>query len=294
MTQIITSLAQISANYEAVLCDLWGCLHNGRTPYPAAVAALQQYRAGGGRVVLLTNAPRPNQFVIDQLDGMGVPRDAWDLIVSSGDAAQYAMLTGAVGRKVWHLGPDKDDGFFTEIPADLLGEPPISRVPLDQAQGIVCTGPFDDQTEVPEDYRARLLLAKTKGLPMLCANPDIIVDMGDKRIYCAGALALLYQEMGGESLYFGKPHPPIYDLARRRLSEMLGKPVDSAALLAIGDGIGTDVQGAMGEGIDVVFVTGGLMAQAFGDDAENPDHALLLRWLAEQRMSASFSIGRLR
>jgi HAD superfamily hydrolase (TIGR01450 family) len=204
------------------------------------------------------------------------------------------MLTGAVGRKVWHLGPDKDDGFFTDIPADIAGEAPITRVPLDEAQGIVCTGPFDDRTEVPEDYRARFLLAKTKGLKMLCANPDIIVDMGDKRIYCAGALAQLYQEMGGESLYFGKPYPPIYDLAQRRMAALARGPVENGAILAIGDGINTDIQGAMGEGIDAIFVTGGLMADEFGPDAENPDPARLEGWLAKQQMSPAYCIGRLR
>ena len=294
MTQIIASLADIAPRYEALLCDLWGCLHNGRTAFPAAVAALQAYRKNGGRVVLLTNAPRPNQFVIAQLDRLGVPRDAWDLVVSSGDAAQYALLTGAVGRKIWHLGPAKDDGFFTEIPADLAHEPPIIRVSLEDCEGIVCTGPFDELTETPEDYRAQFLYAKAKGLKLLCANPDLIVDFGDKRIYCAGALAALYDEMGGESLYFGKPHPPIYDLTRRRLAALTGMDIDPSAMLAIGDGIATDIQGAIGEGIDALFVTGGLAADDFGPDAENPDPAKLEHWLAEKQLSPGYAIGRLR
>lgn len=293
MTQIIPALSEISAPYDALFCDLWGCVHNGHAPYPAAIAALQKYREKGGRVVLLTNAPRPSQFVAATLDRMGVPRDAWDLVVSSGDAAQYAMLTGAVGRKVWHLGPDKDDGFFTDTPTHLADQP-ILRVPLDQADGIVCTGPFDDLTEVPDDYRGRFLLAKARGLKMLCANPDIVVDMGDKRIYCAGALAELYEKMGGESLYFGKPHPPIYDLARRELAELTGFTPDNGGILAIGDGIGTDIQGALGEGIDALFVTGGLAADAFGADPENPDPALLDHWLTSREMSPGYSIGRLR
>lgn len=294
MTQIIAALSDIASGYDVLFCDLWGCLHNGRAPYPDAVAALQQYRRNGGRVVLLTNAPRPSQFVIAQLDRMGVPRDTWDLVVSSGDAAQYAMLMGAVGRKVWHLGPAKDDGFFTEIPSDLSDEPPITRVTLDAAEGIVCTGPFDELTETPEDYRAQFLYAKAKGLKLLCANPDLVVDMGDKRIYCAGALAGLYDEMGGESLYFGKPHPPIYDLARTRLAALTGVSLESGAALAVGDGIGTDIQGALGEGIDALFVTGGLAADAFGPDAENPDAALLETWLAQQQLSPGYCIGRLR
>ncbi len=294
MTRIIGSLADIAPDYDTLFCDLWGCLHNGHQPWPAAVAALAAFRAGGGRVVLLTNAPRPSGFVVTALDRMGVPRDAWDLVVSSGDAAQYAMISGAVGQKVWHLGPAKDDGFFNDLPGDLPASAPITRVPLDQAGGIVCTGPFEEATETPEDYRDRFLYARARGLKLLCANPDLVVDYGDRRIYCAGALAALYSEMGGESLYFGKPHPPIYDLARRRLTEVTGTAADNDRTLAIGDGIGTDILGAAGEGIDALFVTGGLAADAFGPDVENPDSAALSRWLTAQGQSPAYAIGRLR
>ena len=293
MTRILTALSDVSSGYDALFCDLWGCLHNGHAPYPAAVAALQTYRRSGGRVVLLTNAPRPSKFVMGSIDRMGVPREAWDLIVSSGDAAQYAMLSGAVGTRVWHLGPEKDEGFFKDLPED-APQTAITRVPLEEAEGIVCTGPFDELTEVPEDYRAQFLYAKTKGLKLLCANPDLVVDYGDKRIYCAGALAALYTEMGGESLYFGKPWPPIYDLARRRLAALTGREPDAGSILAVGDGIGTDIQGAIAEGIDAMFVTGGLAAEEFGADVESPDPALLDRWLAGQQMSPTFAIGRLR
>jgi HAD superfamily hydrolase (TIGR01459 family) len=294
VTELISSLATVADRYEALFCDLWGCLHNGRAPFPEAVAALQAFRRTGGTVALLTNAPRPNIYVEQQLDRLGVPRDAWDLIVSSGDAAQDAMLAGLVGRKVWHLGPPKDDGFFTSIPEDRRAEPPILRVPLEDAEGIVCTGPFDDMNETPEDYRARFLLAKTKGLKLLCANPDLVVDLGDRRIYCAGALAELYTQMGGESLYFGKPWPPIYDLARRRLAGHLGKEVPDDAILAIGDGIGTDVKGGIAEGIDTVFVTGGLEAELFGPDTDRPDPAVLATWLARVGLAPAYAIGKLR
>ncbi|MFP1644136.1 TIGR01459 family HAD-type hydrolase [Pontitalea aquivivens] len=292
MTRIISDLSQISAAYDTLFCDLWGCLHNGVAPFPAAVAALRGFRAGGGKVVLLTNAPRPAAFVTATLDRMGVPRDCWDLVVSSGDAAQDAMFAGAVGRRIWHLGPDKDDGFFNAIPAEWADAPLIERVSLDEAEGIVCTGPFDEQTEVPEDYRARFLLAKTRNLPMLCANPDIVVDMGDKRIYCAGALAALYEEMGGTTLYFGKPHPPIYDLARRRLATIGAG--GGGRILAVGDGINTDIAGATGEGIDSLFVTSGLAAGQFGPDPDIPDADLLQRWLATRMQAPTFTIGALR
>ncbi|NHB76534.1 TIGR01459 family HAD-type hydrolase [Rhodobacter calidifons] len=295
MTDIIRSLSDLTGRYDAVFCDLWGCLHNGQTAYPAAVSALQAFRSTGGRVVLLTNAPRPKSSVIRQLDGLGVPRDAYDLVVTSGDAAQMGMLSGAVGRRVHHIGAPKDEVFFTDFAEDLAAyaatQPPITRVPLRDAEGIVCTGLRDDLTETPDDYRASLLLGKTLGLPMLCANPDIIVDMGDKRLYCAGALAKAYEDMGGTALYFGKPHPPIYDLARRRLAET---GLTDAQILCIGDGIFTDIQGGIGEGLDTLFITGGLEADRFGPDVENPDPARLDAWLGAKELSPTFAMGRLR
>jgi HAD superfamily hydrolase (TIGR01459 family) len=295
MTEIIRALSDLHGRHDAVFCDLWGCLHNGRAPYPAAVAALQGFRRAGGKVVLMTNAPRPKSSVIAQLDGMGVPRDAWDIVVTSGDAAQMGMLSGAVGRRVHHIGAEKDEPFFTDFAEDLAAyaktQAPITRVPLKEAEGIVCTGLADDLTETPDDYRAALLLAKTMGLPMLCANPDIVVDMGDKRLYCAGALAQAYEAMGGTALYFGKPHPPIYDLARRRLADA---GLTDAQVLCIGDGIGTDVQGGMGEGLDTLFITGGLEADRFGPDVEAPDPDLLHAWLDLVQMSPTYAMGRLR
>ncbi|HEX9858100.1 MAG TPA: TIGR01459 family HAD-type hydrolase [Paracoccaceae bacterium] len=297
MTQMIASLASVSGQYRAVFCDLWGCLHDGKAAFPAAVAALRAYRAQGGTVLLLTNAPRPKPSIVKQLDLLGVPADCYDEVVSSGDAAQYALITGAVGRRVYHLGPPKDDTFFTHFADDLqeilADQPAITRVPLEEAEGIVCTGLFDDLTEAPEDYRATLLFAKTKGLRMLCANPDIVVDVGDKRIYCAGAVAQLYEQMGGQSLYFGKPHPPIYDLARRRLAALIGEQPD-AEILCIGDGIATDIQGGQSEGLDTLFITGGLAADQFGADISNPNKDLLDAWLAGHQLNPAYSISYLR
>ena len=297
MPQIIPTFADIAPRYRAVFCDLWGCLHNGREAYPAAVAALQAYRAGGGKVLLLTNSPRPKSSVVNQLDGFNVPRDCYDEVASSGDAAQYALLTGAVGRRVYHIGPDKDLSFFNDIAPDIgpiaATETPITRVPLAEAEGIVVTGPFDDRKDLPEDYRATFLLAKTKGLKLLCANPDVVVDLGETRLYCAGALAQLYDQMGGESLYFGKPHPPIYDLARRRLSALTGATPDDE-ILCIGDGIDTDIAGGMAEGLDTLFITAGLAATEFGADAANPDAAMLAAWAKAQRAIPTYAMGYLR
>ncbi|NBO21109.1 MAG: TIGR01459 family HAD-type hydrolase [Rhodobacteraceae bacterium] len=293
MTPIIPSLASIADRYDAVFCDLWGCLHNGKTPFPAAVAALQAFRAGGGRVVLLTNAPRPRAGIMAQLDRMGVPRDAWDLIVSSGDATQLALAAGAVGRRIHFIGADKDEPIFTEFPPS-LGDAmaTLSRVPPDQATGTLCCGLADDQTETPDDYRAQLLLMKQFDLPMLCANPDIVVDQGEKRLWCAGALAAEYEQMGGKAFYFGKPHPPVYDLARRQLADLTGQ--DDARILCIGDGILTDVKGGVAEGLDTLFVTGGLAAAEFGPDTDNPDAELLNAWIAAQGFVPTWAIGHLR
>lgn len=289
MTRIIASLAEVSASYDALFCDLWGCLHNGRQPFPAAVAALQAFRAQGGKVCLMTNAPRPNQYVVAQLDRMGVPRDAWDLVVSSGDAAQDAMFAGVVGRRVWHIGLDKDLGFFADIPQAHQGADPVTRVDLAEAEGIVASGPFDEINEAPEDYRDRFQDAIARGLTMLCANPDIVVDMGDTRIYCAGALAQFYETLGGRTLYFGKPHAPIYDRARA----LMGLGPD-ARYLAVGDGIATDIAGAEAQGIDSIFVTGGLAADLFGADVENPEAPALSNWLMAEGRVPTYAIGRLR
>ncbi|MGL4311737.1 MAG: TIGR01459 family HAD-type hydrolase [Paracoccaceae bacterium] len=294
MPRVIQSLSEISAGYDAVFCDLWGCLHNGVNVFPAAVAALQAFRQAGGRVVLLTNAPRPQAAVTAQLTRLGAPDDCYDIVVTSGDAAQAAMLSGLVGRRVYHIGAAKDEPFFTDIPAEYASEPPITRVPLAEAEGVVCTGLVNDATETPDDYRTLLLEAKTRGLKLLCANPDIVVDMGEKRIYCAGALAALYTEMGGESLYFGKPHPPIYDLARQKLAAVTGRDTGDDRILVIGDGVATDIQGGVSEGLDTLFITGGLAAGEFGTDAENPDPALIDPYLTRHQLSATYAMGKLR
>jgi HAD superfamily hydrolase (TIGR01459 family) len=290
MTRILESLAEISAQYDALFCDLWGCVHDGLRAFPEAVAALQAYKAQGGTVVLVTNSPRPRASVERQLDRIGVPRDCWDVIATSGDSARAAMFAGVVGTKVWHIGEPQDASFFE--PMQLLDNPvAVERVPLAEAEGIVCTGPFDPQAE-PSVMRPEFLLAKTRGLKLLCANPDIVVDRGETREWCAGALAQLYTEMGGESLYFGKPHPPIYDLARRRLSR-LGQSIPDERILAVGDGIRTDVLGGMGENIDTLFITGGLAREETATTRQ-PDPGRLARFLTEAQMEPSYSIGMLR
>jgi len=290
MTQIINALSEISQRYDALFVDLWGCVHNGLTPFDDAVAALQSYRAAGGTVVLVTNAPRHRDSVAVQLDKIGVPTDSWDTIATSGDSARAAMFTGAVGNRVYFIGQPHDQNFFD--PLDIITEPvEITQVPLDQAEGIVCCGPFDPMAD-PDEMRADFLYAKQSGLKLLCANPDIVVDRGETREWCAGALAQLYTEMGGESLYFGKPHPPIYDLARRRLAA-LGKATPDAGILAIGDGILTDIAGAVGEDIDSLFISGGLAASETKTEAQ-PDPDALNAYLQKEMRDPTYTIGFLR
>ncbi|MEK0164238.1 TIGR01459 family HAD-type hydrolase [Phaeobacter sp. JH18-32] len=291
MTRLIASLAEVSSQYKALFVDLWGCVHNGITAYPEAVAALQAYRAAGGVVVLVTNSPKPRAGVAAQLGDFGVPQDAYDTIATSGDSARAAMFSGAVGRKVYFMGEwERDAGFFE--PLKMLDDPiDVTRVPLKEAEGIVCCGPFDTQAD-PDVNRPDFLYAKQMGLKLLCANPDIVVDRGETREWCAGALARLYTEMGGESLYFGKPHPPIYDLARRRLAE-LGLDIADRDILAIGDGPHTDISGAMGEGLDSLFITGGLAAKETKTDHQ-PDEAALSTYLEKEKSAPTYSIGRLR
>lgn len=289
MTNIIDSLSEISDQYDAAFVDLWGCVHNGITAYPEAVEALRAFRAKGKTVVLLTNAPRPRASVEEQLKRFKVPTDCWDTIATSGDSARAAMFQGAAGSKVYHIGQPHDEPFFA--PLNLITDAvSIERVPLSDAEGIVCTGPFDPLAD-PALNRSDFLFAKSKGLKLLCANPDLVVDRGETREWCAGTLAALYTEMGGESVYFGKPHPAIYDLARRRLVEAGGK--DNSRVLCIGDGIITDVAGAVGEDLDILYITGGLAAAETGTTRQ-PDPERLAAHLQNASLSATHAIGFLR
>ncbi|MDO6726032.1 TIGR01459 family HAD-type hydrolase [Cognatishimia sp. 1_MG-2023] len=291
MTKIITQLSEISDRYDALFVDLWGCMHNGIDAFPSAVKAMQDYRAKGGIVVLVTNSPKPRAGVMEQLEQFGVPVDAYDTIATSGDSARSAMFQGAIGEKVYLMGDwARDEGFFE--PLSLLDSPVhIQKVPLAEAEGIVCCGPNDPMAD-PAVNRADFLYAKTKGMKLLCANPDIVVDRGEVREWCAGALAQLYTEMGGESLYFGKPHPPIYDLARRRLAA-INPDITDSRILAIGDGVLTDIRGAMGEDIDSLFISGGLAA-AETETSHQPDEKALTGYLKKEKSNPTFTIGHLR
>ncbi|MBB3712392.1 HAD superfamily hydrolase (TIGR01459 family) [Limimaricola variabilis] len=292
MTRIIERFADISGSYNAAFVDLWGCMHNGVRAYEEAVAAMRGFRAAGGKVILVTNSPRPRASVEAQVEGLGVPRDCYDSVASSGDSARAAMYQGAVGEKVWFIGDERDEAFFE--PLRIIKDPvEVARVDLDAAEGIVCCGPEDEHAD-PEVYRPAFETAVARGLKLLCANPDIIVDRGEERVWCAGALARLYSEMGGESLYFGKPHPPIYDLARRRLHEIAPGIADER-IICIGDGPHTDVSGAAGEDLDCLFITGGLAAaETATRSGGQPDAEKLAAYLRDEGQAPTFSIGFLR
>lgn len=254
----IAGLRELVGRYDAVLCDVWGVLIDGKRHFPAAADALIRFRGAGGRVVLVTNAARPDAEVRRQLIGLGLPAESFDDLVSAGELTLQEMIARK-GQACHHLGPPRDDGLFEEA-GRRLGAP-LERVGPEAADYVVCTGLFDDRAEIPQDYDERLAALKARDLTMLCANPDIVVAIGDDIVYCAGALAERYAEMGGKVLMFGKPHPPIYAAAAERLARLAGRAIDPARIVAIGDGAFTDLAGAGRAGLDCVFVTDGVHAE---------------------------------
>ncbi|MBL8773019.1 MAG: TIGR01459 family HAD-type hydrolase [Phenylobacterium sp.] len=244
----IAGLGELAARYDVLLCDVWGVIHNGRESFPAACAALARYRAEVGPVILISNAPRPHPPIVDQLDSLGVPREAWTRLITSGDATR-ALLAERGGR-VWKIGPDRDEVLYEGLGLTDAG-------PGD-ADFICVTGPYDDETEEPADYRDRFLTCVERGLELICANPDIVVQRGDRLIYCGGALAQLYENLGGRSVMAGKPYAPIYEMALRAAEAERGGPIDPRRVLCIGDGLPTDVRGANARGLDVLFVANGI------------------------------------
>lgn len=283
---IIERLDEIAAGYDALLVDLWGCYHNGLEPYPAAIAALRRYRRRGGIVILLTNAPRPAASVAAFLQRIGAPEDTHDAIMSSGAACQRALASGVYGSAFHYVGPERD--------LHMLGDLGLTPVSMEQADAILCTGLFDDTTETPGDYAGRIAEWTAHDLTMLCANPDIVVDRGEKRLWCAGAIAQAYEKAGGRVVWFGKPHAPTYEQSFDLLRELTGRDVPRGRVLAIGDGIGTDVKGGEEFGLDVLFVTGGLGTAEIGGSPDHPDPAGLAAYLAHHGRSPRFAIGRLR
>ena len=249
--QIVSSLAEISDHYDAVLCDVWGVIHNGRTAFQESCAALAAFRALGKPVVLISNAPRPSSIIPGQLAHLGVQRDAWDAIVTSGDATRAEIEKR--GPRGYKIGPSKDEGLYEGLPVDFR--------PMDSADYVICTGLRDDLSEPPESYRSELAALAGRKLPFICAHPDRVVQFGGQLSPCAGALADIYEELGGEVIMAGKPFAPIYDLTIAAAERLAGKSLDRRRLLCIGDGVQTDVAGAHNQNLDCLFVATGIHAE---------------------------------
>ncbi|MGY4284722.1 HAD superfamily hydrolase (TIGR01459 family) [Bradyrhizobium sp. LM2.7] len=248
------SLRELVGSVDVVLSDIWGVVHNGLESFPEACEALHTYRSHGGTVILITNAPRPADSVQRQLRKLGVADEIYDAIVSSGDLTRL-YVADHPGRKMFWLGPERDNSIYRGLDATLA--------PMEEADYIVCTGLYDDETETAEDYRGMMLKARERKLTLICANPDIVVERGDRLIYCAGAIAELYRELGGEVIFYGKPHRPIYERAMALAGERQGHQIDRKRVLAIGDSVRTDLTGAREFGIDCLFVTRGIHSEEF-------------------------------
>jgi len=255
-------LRDVVGGAEILLSDIWGVVHNGLAAFPDACQALHNFRQQGGTVILITNAPRPADSVQRQLRKLEVADEIYDAIVSSGDLTRN-FVADHPGQKMFWIGPERDSSIYRGL------DPVLA--PLEQADYIVCTGLFDDETESAENYRAMLLQARERRLTLVCANPDIVVERGDRLIYCAGAVAELYLELGGEVIFYGKPHRPIYERAIALASERRGHAVELNRVLAIGDSVRTDLAGAQSFGIDCLFVTRGIHSEEFeGIDQHDP------------------------
>jgi HAD superfamily hydrolase (TIGR01459 family) len=260
--RFVERLRDLADGVEVILSDIWGVVHNGLESFPEACEALHSYRKNGGTVILITNAPRPADSVQRQLQKLGVINDTYDAIVSSGDLTRH-YVADHPGRKVFWLGPERDSSIYRGLDLQLS--------PLAQADYIVCTGLLDDETESAEDYRPMMREALARKLTLICANPDIVVERGDRLIYCAGAIAELYRELGGEVIFYGKPHRPIYERAIQLAAEHGGHDIKLDRVLAIGDSVRTDLAGAHGFGIDCLFVTRGIHSEEFeGIDQLDP------------------------
>lgn len=249
--RILSSLEEVSGDYDALLCDIWGVIHNGRAAYGPACDALAAYRARGGRVILISNVPKQRDPIPGQLERLGVRRDAWDAIVTSGDAIRVELKARAPGP-FYKIGPEAIDAILWEG----LG---LERTAsLEDAAFFAISGLNDDRTETPDDYAELLREAKRRGLVLLCANPDIVVQRGDQLVWCAGAIAQDYEAIGGAVVMAGKPFAPIYELAYAEAARVAGAAIPREKLLAIGDGVGTDLKGAQEQGLDAVFIASGM------------------------------------
>jgi HAD superfamily hydrolase (TIGR01459 family) len=280
--RIISALADISDHYDAVLCDVWGVIHNGRAAYQAACDALARFRALGKPVILISNAPRPNSVIPGQLQALSVRRDAWDAIVTSGDATRAEIEKR--GPRGYKIGPSKDEGLYEGLPVDFQ--------PIETADYVICTGLRDDLSEPPESYRDELAALAARSLPFICANPDRVVQFGGHLIPCAGALADIYEEIGGPVIMAGKPYSPIYELTIAKAQEVAGTALAHNRLLCIGDGVQTDVAGAHAQKLDCLFVAGGIHAAELSNE-DGLDSLKVEAFLSAYQVDARWAIGEL-
>jgi HAD superfamily hydrolase (TIGR01459 family) len=279
----VSGLSELALSYRSLLCDVWGVVHDGVNAHGQPMEALARYRQGGGHVVLITNSPRLKPGIVEQFDRIGVRHDIYDDIVTSGEVSRD-LLAQRGGARVLHVGPERDLSLYDGLPVTMTGE--------DDCDIVSCTGLFDDETETPDDYRERLERWAGRALPMLCVNPDIVVERGHRLVWCAGALAERYREHNGPTILVGKPHAPIYEAALMRLSRLAGAAVDRTAVLAIGDGLDTDIRGAVAQDIDAAFITGGIHAEIFGD-RDDPDVNAIHAYLATAGLGAVALMTRL-
>ncbi len=270
----VDGLAELAGEYDSLLCDVWGVLHNGVAAFPTAVDAIRRFRSAAGPVILITNAPRPSMSVRQQLRQLGVSDDAYDGLVTSGDVTR-ALIAERPGARILHVGPERDMAFYEGLDVVLAPEA--------DAELLSCTGLVDDTNETPDDYRALFSRCVGRGLPMICANPDIVVERGDRLVYCGGALARLYVELGGEAVLVGKPYAPIYVAAKRQLAERGG-----GQPLAVGDGLPTDIRGAVDNGVPALFVTGGIHAADFGPPLQPDGERVAARLRAEGLVAVAY------
>ena len=262
---LIPNFSSLAPGYDVLLCDVWGVIHNGLTASPHACDALMRMRARGGVVILVTNAPRPNEVVARQLERLHVPRGSYDAIVSSGDVTR-GVIEERRGQTLYHLGPERDRSIFKGLD--------VHFAPPETADYVVCSGLEDDEVETPDDYRVRLESMLARKLFMVCGNPDVVVERGSTLVYCAGAIADLYATIGGEVLYAGKPYQPIYDRALAKAELAAGRKIALSRVLAVGNSVRTDLKGARTVGVDFMFVTSGIHAEELGS-REQPDSAAL-------------------
>jgi HAD superfamily hydrolase (TIGR01459 family) len=282
MIRLIDRLSRLSGDYDVLLCDVWGVIHNGREAFPDACEALNRWCVERGPVVLISNSPRPSPGLAAQLDELRTPRSCWSAIVTSGDASRRLLAERAPGP-AWRIGPDRDDPLF-----EGLG---LSFTDVEAARFIACTGPDDDEVETPEDYRRVLARAAERGLEMVCANPDRVVQRGDRLIYCGGALAELYGRLGGRVVMAGKPFAPIYDMALGEAERVLGRTLDRARVLAIGDGAATDIAGAQAQSLDRLFVASGIHGGETG--VGGLSEGRVESFLARSGLTAQFAMNNL-